>query len=80
MNRKQIKKYLIDQDLTVTGMARQLAPKTDASEVSLRQMLTDMFYQRRWYPTLASLVEREFGLHLVRPAAFEPKVRLKQAA
>jgi uncharacterized protein YneF (UPF0154 family) len=80
MNRKQIKKYLIDNDLTITGMARQLASKTTASESSIRQMLTDMFYQRRWYPSLAALVDREYGLRLVRPEAFEPKVRLKHAA
>lgn len=80
MNTKQIKKYLIDADLTITAMSRQIAPKTSASEKSLRQMLSDMFYGRRWYPTLAEVVNKEFGLNLVRPKQFEPKVRLKNAA
>lgn len=80
MNTKQIKKYLIDKDLTIAEMARSLAPKTTASESSLQQMLSDMFYGRRWYPTLAEQVNAEFGLNLSRPIHFEPKVRLKQAA
>ncbi len=80
MNTKQIKKFLIDKDLTIAEMARQLAPRTNASESSLQQMLSDLFYERRWYPTLAEQVNAEFGLSLSRPAHFAPKVRLKQAA
>lgn len=82
MNTKQIKKFLIDNDLTIAEMARQLAamPDVTASESSLAQMLSDTFYGRRWYPTLAEQVNERFGLHLVRPKQFEPKVRLKQAA
>ena len=80
MNPKQIKKFLIDEDLTISMMARQLAPQVNASETSLKQMLSDMFNHRRWYPTLAEDVKREFGLNLVRPKQYEPRVRLKQAA
>lgn len=82
MNTKQIKKYLIDNDLTIAEMARRLAARADvsASENSLAQMLSDTFYGRRWYPTLAEQVGKEFGLALIRPKQFEPKVRLKQIA
>lgn len=82
MNTKQIKKFLIDNDLTVAEMARRLSrlPEITANESSLAQMLSDTFYGRRWYPTLSEIVNREFGLSLVRPKQFEPKVRLKQAA
>lgn len=82
MNTKQIKKILIDRDLTIAEMARRLANRPDvtATENSLAQMLSDTFYGRRWYPTLAEMVNTEFGLNLVRPKQFEPKVRLKQAA
>lgn len=82
MNTKQIKKFMIDHDLTVAEMARRLAARADvtANENSLAQMLSDMFYHRRWYPTLAEQVNAEFGLTLVRPKQFEPKVRLKKAA
>lgn len=82
MNTKQIKKFLIDNDLTIAEMARRLAGRSDvtANQSSLAQMLSDTFYGRRWYPTLAEQVNREFGLNLVRPKQFEPKVRLKQVA
>jgi hypothetical protein len=81
MNRKEIKKFLIDRDLTVTEMARQLEPgATDARVRSLAQMLSDLFYGRRWYPSLAARLKDEFGLKLVRPEPFRPKVRLKNAA
>lgn len=80
MNTKQIKKALIDKDLTITQMARRLAPLTSAAEISLVQMLSDMTYGRRWYPSLAELVYKEFGIKFVRPAQFEPKVRLKHVA
>lgn len=82
MNTKQIKKFLIDNDLTIAEMARRLSGRADvtASEISLAQMLSDMFYERRWYPTLAQQISAEFGLTLSRPKQFEPKVRLKQAA
>lgn len=80
MNTKQIKKTLIDRDLTITVMAAKLAEKYPASELSIRQMISDMIYQRRWYPTLADHIDRMFRIRFVRPAHFEPKVRLKQAA
>lgn len=80
MNTKEIKKFLIDKDLTIAEMARILAPQTTASESSLQQMLSDMFYQRRWYPTLAKKVNTKFGLKLSRPTQYEPKVRFKQTA
>jgi hypothetical protein len=81
MNLKEIKKFLIDRELTVTQMARELEP--DASDLrirSLAQMLSDLFYGRRWYPSLAERVKDEYGLKLKRPAAYDPKVRLKNAA
>ncbi len=82
MNTKQIKKFLIDKDLTVAEMARQLVgkPGITSNESSLAQMLSEMINGRRWYPTLAEQVNAHFGLNLVRPAHYEPKVRLKQAA
>lgn len=82
MNTKQIKKFLIDNDLTIAEMARQLSRRSDAtaSEGSLAQMLSDTIYGRRWYPTLAEKVQSEFGLILVRPKQFEPVVRRKHAA
>lgn len=81
MNTKEIKKFLIDRELTITEMARQLEPEaSDIRTRSLAQMLGDLFYGRRWYPSLAERLRDEFGLKLARPAAYAPKVRLKNAA
>lgn len=80
MNTKQIKKTLIDRDLTITQMAHDLAKEYPANAVSIRQMISDMIYQRRWYPTLAKKIADAYGINFIRPAHFEPKVRLKRAA
>ena len=81
MNYKEIKKFLIDHELTIVQIARELEP--DASDIrirSLAQMISDLFYGRKWYPTLAEKIRQEYGLKVVRPPAFSPKVRLKNAA
>lgn len=81
MNTKEIKKFLIDRELTVTQMARQIEPAAGDRRIrSLAQMLGDLFYGRRWYPSLAARVEVEFGLKLKRPDVYRPRVRLKNAA
>lgn len=80
MNTKQIKKTLIDRDLTITQMANELSRSYPASSLSIRQMISDMIYQRRWYPSLADTINRVYNIRFIRPAHFEPKVRLKQAA
>jgi len=80
MNHKQIKKSLIDKDLTITQIARELEPETGNTLASLVQMLSDMTYGRRWYPRVADLVAQRYGIRFVRPKAYEPRVRLKQAA
>lgn len=80
MNTKQIKKTLIDRDLTITKMAHELAREYPASAVSIRQMISDMIYQRRWYPSLADAIARQYNIRFIRPAHYEPKVRLRHAA
>lgn len=80
MNTKQIKKTLIDRDLTITQMAHELARTYPASAVSIRQMISDMIYQRRWYPTLAAQIDSVYNIRFIRPAHFEPKVRMLRAA
>lgn len=80
MNTKQIKIWFINNDITPSRMAEKLAVNYPASELSIRQMISDMTYERRWYPTLAAEIERQFGLRFVRPKHYEPVRRLKQAA
>lgn len=80
MNTKQIKKTLIDRDLTITQMAHDLARQYPASPVSIRQMISDMIYGRRWYPALAEAIDRVYGIRFTRPAAYDPKVKMRHAA
>ena len=81
MNTKEIKKFMIDRDLTITEMARGLEPSaSDVRVRSLVQMISDLIYGRRWYPSLALRLKDEYGVKLIRPPAYEPKVRLKRAA
>lgn len=80
MRHKEIKKTLIDRDLTITKIARELSEETNTSVVSLVQMLSDMTYGRRWYPKLADLVYSRFRIRFTRPEAYEPRVRTKLAA
>ncbi len=67
MTCKKAKKILIDKELTVAEIARQIAPESGASEASLRVMLTNMINGRDFYPTLAKQVNEKFGLNLERP-------------
>lgn len=72
MTPKKAKIFLINNDLTVAEMVRRIKPEMDATEESLRSMLTDMINGRRFYPTLAEKVNERFGLRLVRPAHLQP--------
>lgn len=81
MGRKEIKKWLIDRELTIAEMSRRLSPALPtATESSIAQMLSDLFNERAWYPTLADLCRKEFGLNVSRPRHFEPIKRKKLAA
>ena len=72
MNTKKAKIFLINNELTVAEMARQLVNESNANEESLKVMITDMINGRRLYPTLANQVEEKFGLKLERPAHLKP--------
>lgn len=72
MSNKKAKIYLINNDLTVAEIARRIAPDWDATEESLRSMITDMVNGRRFYPSLAEKVFQVVGLRLERPAHLRP--------
>ena len=72
MSPKKAKIFLINNDLTVSEMVRQIKPEMNATEASLRAMLTDMINGRRFYPGLAAKVYERFGLRLERPAYLRP--------
>ena len=77
----QIKIKLLEQGLTVAGIARQMAqePDVEANEKSLRAMITDMINGRRFYPQLAEKVNAKFNLGIKRPKHLEP-LPTRQAA
>ena len=79
MSNKKAKIYLINNDLTVAEIARRIAPEWDATEESLRSMITDMVNGRRFYPSLADKVYEVIGLRLTRPAHLQP-FKTRQAA
>lgn len=72
MNPIQIKKLLLDKQLTVAEMARQLRTRTQSDE-ALRVMLSQMIHGRRFYPTLARRVEKRFGLKFERQDGSQAK-------
>lgn len=79
MSSKKAKIFLIENELTVAEIARQIAPESAASEESLRVMITDMINGRRFYPSIAAQIAEKFGLKLERPAHLKP-LSSRQAA
>lgn len=67
MSAKNVKKFLIDKELTFADMARGLATK-DQSEDAIRVMLSQMAHGRRFYPTLAARAEKKYGVKFRRAA------------
>lgn len=72
MDTQKAKIYLIKNDLTVAEIARRILPESNASEESLRTMITSMINGRAYYPSLADLVFKTVGLKLERPAYLKP--------
>lgn len=81
MKAKDVKILLIKKGLTISEMARELESETDASFDSLRTMLTDLLYGRRWYSSLAAQVEDKFGIKIERePHQVAVREAIKNAA
>ena len=77
----EVKILLLKKGLNFADMARTIATESEASPRSLEVMIADLFYERRWYPTLAEQVRENFGITLKRPAHLRPiRQQLKQAA
>lgn len=66
MTAKEVKKLLINKGLNISDMARELAENSDATFDSLRVMLTDLLYGRRYYPTLAEQVREKWQIDIPR--------------
>lgn len=59
MTPKEIKIYLLRKDLTVGDIARDLGTRPD--------MVSQLFNQLRYYPTLAKRIEKRYGIVCLRP-------------
>jgi hypothetical protein len=79
MDSKKAKIFLINNDLTVAEIARRIAVTSDATEESLRTMITSMINGKAFYPSLAEKVFQEVGLRLTRPSHLKP-LPTRQAA
>jgi hypothetical protein len=71
MNPFQIKVFLLENELTIASMAREICRNTDTKQTSMQTMISDMIYGRRFYPALAKKLQKKFGLSIERPAQFE---------
>lgn len=81
MKAKEVKILLIKKGLTISDMARELESESDAGFDSLRTMLTDLLYGRRFFPTLAAQVEEKFGIKIERePHHIAVREAIKNAA
>ena len=67
MNALQIKTFLWENGLTISGIAREIELEYDATFDSLRTMLTNMFYYGEYNAKLAALVEEKFKIKIDRP-------------
>jgi len=68
MNALQIKTFLWKRGLTITAIARSIVSDYNATEDSIRTMLTDLFYHGKWNAKLAALVEEKYGIKIDRPS------------
>ncbi len=72
----EVKIYLLQNGLTLAGIAREMMDDfPDAKEESVRSMLTQTVNQKCWYPKVARAVNKRYakkGLKLVRPSFLAP--------
>ncbi len=79
----QVKAFLFRNRLNVSQMARELHEiyNPQMSFASLRVMLGDTLFGRRYFPRLAHLIESHYGIHIDRPASNRPtRTEFKKAA
>ena len=67
MNAFEVKIHLFKNGLTITAIAKDLAPAYGATIDSLRMMLTELFYHGKYNERLAAIVESEYGIKVDRP-------------
>ena len=80
MNTYENKVLMLQKGLTVTSMAEGLKNEKRKKK-SLQTMISDMLYQRAFYPGLAKELNEKYGLKFKRPPQFKAaREVIKQAA
>jgi len=67
MNALQIKTFLWKNGLTITGMAKEIAPAIGWTFDTTRNGLTQLFYHGKYNADLAKLVRDKYGIKVDRP-------------
>lgn len=82
MKPSQIKAILFERRLSVSQMAREIHNDYDPSVEfdSLRVMLGDTLFGRRYFPRIARFIERHYGIRVERPVHLSPTRHFKKAA
>lgn len=82
MKPAEVKAYLFERRMNVSQMARDIHAEYDPTVDydSLRVMLGDLLFGRRYFPRLAQLVKRRYRITIERPAHLQPTRQLKRAA
>lgn len=69
MKPAQVKAFLFEKRLTVSKMARDMAADYPIAFDSLRVMIGDVLFGRRYFPRLAAMINERYGLEITRPGA-----------
>lgn len=69
MKAAQVKAFLFEKRLSVAQMARELRDDYPIAHDSLRIMIGDVLYGRRFFPRLAAMINERYGLDIQRPEA-----------
>ncbi len=74
MKPSEVKAYLFERKTNVSQMAREIHDEYDATVDydSLRVMLGDTLFGRRYFPRLAELVRRRYEINVERPFHLQP--------
>jgi hypothetical protein len=74
MKPSQVKAILFERSLSVSAIARELAVDYPIAFDSLRVMIGDVLFGRRYFPRLAAMLNERYGFEIERP---EKEVRHK---
>lgn len=67
MKPAQVKAFLFERGLSVSTMAREMSADYPIAFDSLRVMIGDVLFGRRYFPRLAAMLNEKYGLEIERP-------------